>query len=450
MKKIKQYKIIYPDSFNKDPLTVELADFWWFSGKDIERQNPKEVNNIDFDFLMFPYRNEEYVINRIRALYNPKSIKRLQRQFDAMLKHLCDYTPEKKSKNKDLNSMPPKEETGTQKAMNDYIKKIEKIRREQSEEDYHQLRSLFRIKLENREQYAFRLFSLYDEGAEAGYYPLPFNGDNVLYSVSAYNIISCIVILIDIFHWGYVPFCTDIIRKYLFYLMSPLSLDDSVKDISNTDKQNNYTTFRVKNDEQREQDQQLIIDILDRHWNGSSLLTYSRSYDNLLTAFKEFIDECRPDNKKLVLDQVAVLKKLYYSMEKSIYPSSSLIKLTQPLKTVIDDIESAPGTLAIIEGVFKSAIYSNLKDLLYRKLFALMIWVKENKNQFPEWSEKIANNPNFIDTCISDFKDYAQRFPDRINILIPDTEPQEELRNHKLYKYAPHIHYYSTHPEYFF
>ena len=44
--------------------------------------------------------------------------------------------------------MPHKEETGTQKAMNDYIKKIEKIRREQSEEDYHQLRSLFRIKME--------------------------------------------------------------------------------------------------------------------------------------------------------------------------------------------------------------------------------------------------------------------------------------------------------------
>ena len=161
--------------------------------------------------------------------------------------------------------MPHKEETGTQKAMNDYIKKIEKIRREQSEEDYHQLRSLFRIKLEDREQYAFRLFSLYDEGAEAGYYPLPFNGDNVQYSVSAYNIISCIVILIDIFHWGYVPFCTDIIKKYLFYLMSPLSLDDSVKDISITDKQNNYITFRVKNDEQREQDQQLIIDILNRN-----------------------------------------------------------------------------------------------------------------------------------------------------------------------------------------
>ena len=100
MKKIKQYKIIYPDSFNKDPLTVEFADFWWFSGKDIERQNPKEVNNIDFDFLEILYMNEEYVINRIKARYNPKSIKRLQRQFDAMLKHLCHYTPEKNLRTK--------------------------------------------------------------------------------------------------------------------------------------------------------------------------------------------------------------------------------------------------------------------------------------------------------------------------------------------------------------
>ena len=100
MKKIKQYKIIYPDSFNKDPLTVEFADFWWFSGKDIERQNPKEVNNIDFDFLEILYMNEECVINRIKALYNPKSIKRLQRQFDAMLKHLCHYTPEKNLRTK--------------------------------------------------------------------------------------------------------------------------------------------------------------------------------------------------------------------------------------------------------------------------------------------------------------------------------------------------------------
>ena len=137
-------------------------------------------------------------------------------------------------------------------------------------------------------------------------------------------------------------------------------------------------------------------------------------------------------------------------MEKSIYPSSSLIELTQPLKTVINDIESAPGTLAIIEGIFKSAIYPDLKNLLYRKLFALMIWVKENKNQFPEWTEEIANNPDFINKYISNFKDYSRRFPDRINIVVPDTEPQEELRNHELYKYTPHVHYYCTHPEYFF
>ena len=79
-----------------------------------------------------------------------------------------------------------------------------------------------------------------------------------------------------------------------------------------------------------------------------------------------------------------------------------------------------------------------------------MIWVKENKNQFPEWTEEIANNPDFINKYISNFKDYSRRFPDRINIVVPDTEPQEELRNHELYKYTPHVHYYCTHPEYFF
>lgn len=45
MKNIKQYKIIYPDSFNKNPLFIEPADFWWFSCKDVERYSSETSGN---------------------------------------------------------------------------------------------------------------------------------------------------------------------------------------------------------------------------------------------------------------------------------------------------------------------------------------------------------------------------------------------------------------------
>ena len=467
MKNIKQYKIIYPDSFNKNPLFIEPADFWWFSCKDVERYSSEtsgkngnislgstkkseasnKIYNIDFSLLKELYPNEVKVIDRIKYLYNDDAIKRLQRQFDAMLKHLCNYTPEKRSKNKDLNDMPSEEETGTQKAINDYIKKREKIRREQSKEDYHQLRSLFRIKFDNHEQYAFRLFSLYDESRESSYYPLPFGGSKAYYSIAVYNTLSCIVNLIDIFHWGYVPFCIGNIKKYLFYLMSPLASVDPTEDTNNNNKQ---TTFRVKTTEERESDQQLIADILEWHWSNSSLFTYPRAYNNFLTAFKGFIKEYRSKNsssekKQLVLSQITTLKELYSTIEEPNELSPSLFELNNPLNTIIEDIKFAPGSLAIVEGIFKEEVYSRF-EILYDRLFIFMRWIKENKEQLPVWTEMISQGSKSINDYASDFKQYYINFESREHHLIesiPDKELLEERSASNLAYYAnfPHIHY---------